>query len=104
MPTSNNDFAATLTTNERRYRYYIQAIFLIIILLVSLINLSLDNGPKDLWVATISTILGLISPAPKITKRKEILDTDYIDGRIAAHSLPTTVTTTSRKPSKTNTI
>ena len=52
--------------------FFSQILVVYIIIITCIINLSLSNGPHDLWVALMSSSLGYILPSPAIAKRKHI--------------------------------
>ena len=52
--------------------FFSQIIVLYIVIITCTINLSLQNGPHDLWIALMSSSLGYILPSPAITKPKPI--------------------------------
>lgn len=50
--------------------YFSQIIIIYIVIVSCILNLSLKNGDSNLWTALLSSSIGYILPAPKITKRK----------------------------------
>ncbi len=46
--------------------FIVQSIVLIIIILVSAINISLRNGPEQVWVILLGTSMGVILPSPAV--------------------------------------
>lgn len=48
-----------------------QIILIYIVVVVSLVNLSQDNGPVHLWVALLSSAIGYVLPNPSIDRKPE---------------------------------
>jgi len=61
--------------------YIVQSTVLIIVIVVSLINLSLDTGDHDLNICLLCSSLGAFLPGPifPVTKEKTNLNQDDID-------------------------
>ena len=55
--------------------YALQMFILYICIVASFINLTLQNSPKELWIAIIGVSLGCIIPSPKIKKVLASLET-----------------------------
>ena len=53
--------------------FFSQIIVVYIVIITCIINLSLNNGPHDLWIALMSSSLGYILPSPAISKRKKAI-------------------------------
>ena len=51
--------------------FFSQIIVVYIVIITCIINLSLQNGPHDLWIALMSSSLGYILPSPAITNRNK---------------------------------
>ena len=50
--------------------FFCQVIILYVCIGTCLVNVSLSNGPKELWITLLSFSLGSILPSPKAKKRK----------------------------------
>ena len=50
--------------------FFSQIVVVYMVIITCIINLSLSNGPHDLWIALMSSSLGYILPSPAISKRK----------------------------------
>ena len=48
--------------------YFSQIIIVYIIIIVSIINLSLENGSTELWISLLSSCIGYALPSPKLKK------------------------------------
>ena len=48
--------------------YFCQMIIVYIIIIVSIVNLSLQNGPTELWISLLSSCIGYALPNPKLKK------------------------------------
>jgi hypothetical protein len=48
--------------------YFCQMIIVYIIIIVSIINLSLQNGTSELWISLLSSCIGYALPSPKLKK------------------------------------
>ncbi len=57
-------FGATSTGSKPAF--VVQSIVLLIVIVTSAINLSLRNGPEQVWLVLIGTALGVILPAPGV--------------------------------------
>ena len=49
--------------------YFCQMIIVYTIIITSVINLSLQNGSSELWIALLSSNIGYVLPNPKLKKR-----------------------------------
>ena len=49
--------------------YFCQMIIVYTIIITSVINLSLNNGSSELWIALLSSNIGYALPSPKLKKR-----------------------------------
>ena len=47
-----------------------QVIILYISIITCLVNLTVHNGPNELWITVLSLSLGTILPSPKVRKSK----------------------------------
>lgn len=56
-----------------------QVILLFIVVIVSLVNLSIDNGNTNLWTAILTSCLGYMLPHPNIRKAKDKTPVDQRD-------------------------
>ena len=45
--------------------FYAQITVLVVVVLASIINISLKNGPDNLWTMLLSTCLGIVLPNPR---------------------------------------
>jgi len=50
--------------------FFCQIIIISIVVIVSLVNLCLSNGPESYWSAMVGTGLAALLPSPKIKKKK----------------------------------
>ena len=50
--------------------FFCQIILIYITVLTSLINLTLKNGPVNLWIALLSSCLGYLLPHPSLEQEK----------------------------------
>ena len=59
-----------------REAFFAQAILIYIISIACIVNLSINSGPSNVWVALLSGCLGYLLPEPKIRreKTKSLLD------------------------------
>lgn len=48
--------------------FFSQVIIVYIVIITCIINLSLQNDPRDLWVALLSSCLGYILPSPALDR------------------------------------
>ena len=48
--------------------YFCQILIIYVIILTSLINLSLKNGPINLWIALLGSCLGYLLPHPAMDR------------------------------------
>ena len=48
--------------------YFSQMIIVYIIIIVSIVNLSLQNGTSELWISLLSSCIGYALPSPKLKK------------------------------------
>ena len=53
--------------------FFSQIILVYIVIITCIANLSLHNGPHDLWIALMSSSLGYILPSPAISKRRKAI-------------------------------
>lgn len=49
--------------------FFFQIILIYIVVIVCVINLSIDNGNSNLWTALLSSSLGYILPSPSMNKK-----------------------------------
>ena len=47
-----------------------QVVILYIVILTCIVNLSLGNGDSNLWTALLSSSMGIMLPAPTLSKRR----------------------------------
>ena len=52
--------------------FFSQIIMLYICILTCFVNLSVKNGPPELWISLLSLSLGRILPSPKVKKRLSV--------------------------------
>jgi FtsH-binding integral membrane protein len=50
--------------------YFFQMLVVFIIIITSIVNLSLQNGQKELWLTLLSSAIGYALPSPTITDPK----------------------------------
>ncbi len=48
--------------------YFSQMLIVYIIIITSIVNLSLSNGPSELWISLLSSCIGYSLPSPKLKK------------------------------------
>ena len=48
--------------------YFCQMFIVYIIIIVSIVNLSLQNGSSELWISLLSSCIGYALPSPKLKK------------------------------------
>lgn len=53
--------------------FFSQIIILYIVIIISLVNLSLQNGDQNLWISFLSASIGYLLPNPTIKKQTIIL-------------------------------
>ena len=53
--------------------FFTQVIFIYIVCVACLINLSIGNGNSNLWTSLLSGSLGYLLPAPKLRKHESVL-------------------------------
>ena len=51
--------------------FAVQVFVLLVLITVSIYNLSSGNGNKELWVALLSTSLGILLPSPNIKGKQQ---------------------------------
>jgi hypothetical protein len=72
METENEDrsnvWGRPLPKSEIVYFFQMMVVFIIII--TSIVNLSLQNGQKELWLTLLSSAIGYALPSPSITGPK----------------------------------
>jgi len=61
-------FGKTVPKNE--VIFICQVVILYIIILTCIVNLSLGNGDSNLWTALLSSSLGIMLPAPTLSRRR----------------------------------
>ena len=49
--------------------YFCQMIVVYIVIITSIINLSMENGSKDLWISLLSSSIGYALPSPNLKKQ-----------------------------------
>jgi hypothetical protein len=58
------------STPKSQIIFFAQIIIIYLVIGVSLINLSIDNGDSNLWAALLCSSFGLLLPAPSIKPPK----------------------------------
>lgn len=53
--------------------FFAQVIMVYIVIITCIVNLSLQNEPRELWIALLSSSLGYILPSPQLTRIKQNL-------------------------------
>ena len=61
-------FGRTIPKNE--VIFICQVVILYIVILTCIVNLSLGNGDSNLWTALLSSSMGIMLPAPTLSKRR----------------------------------
>lgn len=61
-------FGKTVPKNE--VIFICQVVILYIVIITCIINLSLRNGDSNLWTALLSSSMGIMLPAPTLSKRR----------------------------------
>ena len=56
--------------------FFVQAVILYVVIIVSLYNLSTGQANSTLWTALLSGSLGVISPPPKISSKLHLNKSD----------------------------
>lgn len=46
--------------------YFCQMIIIYTIIITSIVNLSIKNGPSELWISLLSSAVGYVLPNPKL--------------------------------------
>jgi hypothetical protein len=62
---------ADVLAAKNQATYFFQLIALLIVIIVSLLNLSLHNEHSQLWIGLAGSALGIILPAPALATNKE---------------------------------
>ena len=72
-----------------------QVIILYISIITCFVNLTVHNGPNELWIAVLSLSLGTILPSPKVRKSKitgggsnSNSSSGSVSGELPTHSFP----------------
>ncbi|MEK6265328.1 MAG: hypothetical protein N2B06_11260 [Clostridium sp.] len=82
MDQSNNNIALSekeiwnilgYSVPKQEVVYFCQIIILYIVIIVSLINLSVQNGDKNLWISLLSASIGYLLPNPTLQKQTIII-------------------------------
>ena len=80
---SNNDDAITSSKSGSQWKIFgrtipknevifiCQVVILYIVIITCIVNLSLGNGDSNLWTALLSSSMGIMLPAPTLSKRRE---------------------------------
>jgi len=61
-------FGQTIPKNEAIF--ICQVVILYIIIITCIVNLSISNGDSNLWTALLSSSLGIMLPAPTLSRRR----------------------------------
>jgi len=61
-------FGKTIPKNE--VIFICQVVILYIVIITCIINLSLGNGDSNLWTALLSSSMGIMLPAPTLSRRR----------------------------------
>jgi len=61
-------FGKTIPKNEAIF--ICQVVILYIIIITCIVNLSIGNGDSNLWTALLSSSMGIMLPAPTLSKRR----------------------------------
>lgn len=57
--------------------YLCQVVILYVSIVTCFINLTVQNGPNELWITILSLSLGTILPAPKVRKNRNNIDNNH---------------------------
>lgn len=55
-----------------------QVVLLFVVVVVSLVNLTMNKGNHDLWIMTLTSCLGYMLPNPRMKKVKDSIPTDTV--------------------------
>lgn len=59
--------------------YYTQVVVIIVVVIASLINLSIEQEPSTLWIMLLTSCVGYVLPNPRLlTESKEISMTESL--------------------------
>jgi len=61
-------FGKTIPKNEAIF--ICQVVILYIIIITCIVNLSISNGDSNLWTALLSSSMGIMLPAPTLSRRR----------------------------------
>ena len=70
MEEVTHTFCSLKKVNKECIGFFAQVLLLYIVVVTSIVNLSLNAGNATLWTALLSSCLGYILPAPKLSKPK----------------------------------
>ena len=52
--------------------FFVQVFMLVVLITTSIVNISIGREPKELWVALLSTCLGILLPSPVIKGKSTV--------------------------------
>ena len=58
---------------RREVTFFAQVICIYIVIIACIVNLSLDVGESNLWVALLSSCLGYLLPSPSLRNERPVL-------------------------------
>jgi len=65
---------------KRKVIFVCQLIATFVIVIVALVNLSLNNHNKELWATLVGAGFGYLVPSPTIRRRQQVCDVTLHDG------------------------
>jgi hypothetical protein len=80
-----------LSPNSTKYMlFFVQVAVILIVVITSIVNLTLERGNTNLWTALLSSCLGYILPNPKIGTVKPTtgFSTPSSDNGVVHHDTP----------------
>ena len=57
--------------------FFCQTFLIYVVVVTSLVNLTLKNGPINLWIALLGSCLGYLLPHPSIDKQLQLQDRSH---------------------------
>ena len=57
--------------------FFCQTFLIYVVVVTSLVNLTLKNGPINLWIALLGSCLGYLLPHPSIDKQLQLQDQSH---------------------------
>ena len=65
-----------MSTPNKKYElisYVCQILLILLVIIISLINLTMGYPHQELWISLLSSSIGYILPGPKLSKNKKLV-------------------------------